>query len=347
MKRITQAAFSILACATIAALAVGLAGALSSCEGSGGKPRIGVALSSVDDDYIASARRAIESEAAGKARLSVLDGQNQRSIQGEQVLALIADKANAVLVSPVDSTSIEPFVFLAKSSNVPIVFFGRNFPDFPARLWAKAYFVGGKAEDAAELQAEILADYWKTHPEADKNGDGKLEYILIRGDSQHTSALAAEVSRAKAFAQAGIACVKLAEIDAGWMRASAQQEFSDTLRMLVTLGRQKPEAVLCGNDEMALGAVEALKMAGLLKGNEYVPVLGIDGTSFAIDAIGEGTLLGTVRCDAGKQGKAAFVLASALAAGADPSATGLAPDGYNYVYVPYQKVTKENYQSVQ
>jgi methyl-galactoside transport system substrate-binding protein len=340
MKRIAQAAFSVLVCG---ALAAGLSGALSSCEGSGGKPRIGVALSSVDDGYIAAARRAIESEAAGKARLSVLDGQNQRSIQGEQVMALIADKANAVLVNPVDSTSIEPFAFQAKASDVPIVFFGRILPDFPARLWDKAYFVGGKAEDAAELQAEILADYWKAHPEADKNGNGKLEYILIRGDSRHASALAAELSRAKAFAQAGITCVKLAEIDAGWTRASAQQKLSDTL---AALGRVKPEAVLCGNDEMALGAVEALKMAGLLKGNEYTPVLGIDGTSFAIDAIGEGTLLGTVRCDAGQQGRAAFILASALASKADPSTTGLAFDDYNYVYVPYQKVTRESYKSV-
>jgi methyl-galactoside transport system substrate-binding protein len=336
MKRIAQAAFSVLACAVLAA---GLAG----CEGSGGKPRIGVALSSVDDGYIAAARRAIESEAAGKARLSVLDGQNQRSIQGEQVMALIADKANAVLVNPVDSTAIEPLAFQAKSFNVPIVFFGRNLPDSPAHLWAKAYFVGGKAEDAQTLQAEILADYWKVHPEADKNGNGRLEYILIRGDSRHDSALAAEAARAKVFTQAGIPCVKLLEVDAGWTRASAQQDISDTL---AKLGRMKPEAVLCGNDEMALGAVEALRMAGLLKGNEYTPVLGIDGTSFAIDAIGEGTLLGTVRCDAAKQGRAALVLAMTLAAGAEPSATGLAPDDYNYVYVPYQKVTKANYQSV-
>jgi methyl-galactoside transport system substrate-binding protein len=341
MKRIVQASFSVFACA---ALAVGLAATLSSCEGSGDKPRIGVALSSIDDGYIAAARRAIESAAADKARLSVLDGQNQRSIQGEQVMALIADKANAVLINPVDSTSIEPFAFLAKSSDVPIVFFGLNLPDFPARLWAKAYFVGGRAEDAAALQAEILADYWKTHPEADKNGDGKLDYVLIRGDIRHDSALAAESSRAQAFAQAGITCVKIVEIDAGWTRASAQRKLSDTL---ATLGHRKPEAVLCGNDEMALGAVEALKMAGLLEGSEYTPVIGIDGTSFAIEAIGEGTLLGTVRCDAGKQGRTAFILASTLAAGAVPSAIGLALDDNNYVYVPYQKVTKENYLSVQ
>jgi methyl-galactoside transport system substrate-binding protein len=344
MKRIAVAVFSLL---TYTTLAVGFAGTLSSCQGSGGKPRIGVALSSVDDGYIAAARRAVESEAAGKARLSVLDGQNQSSIQGDQVRALIADKANAVLVDPVDSTSIEPFAFLAKSSDIPIVFFGRNLPDSPAHLWDKAYFVGGKAEEAAGLQAEILADYWKDHPEADKNGDGKLEYILIRGDNHHASELAAELSREKAFAQAGIACVKLAEIDAGWTRASANQQLSDRLKTLAALGRGKPEAVLCGNDEMALGAVEALRMAGMLKGSEYTPVLGIDGTSFAIDAIGEGTLLGTVRCDAGQQGRAAFILASTLAARAAPSATGLAIDDYNYVYVPYQKVTKANYQSVQ
>lgn len=344
MKCFSRAAFSAIACA---ALAVSISG----CEGSGGIPRIGVALSSVDDSYIASAGRAIESEAAGKARLSVLDGQNQSSIQGQQVLALISDKAGAVLVNPVDSTAIEPFVFQAKSANVPIVFFGRNLPDFPAHLWEKAYFIGGKAGDAEALQAEILADYWKAHPEADKNRDGKLEYILIRGDSSFNShaltATAAEVSREHAFAQAGISCIKLAEIDAGWTRAGAKRKLSDTLVMLATLHRWKPEAVLCGNDEMALGAIEELKMAGMTTGSEYIPVLGIDGTSFAIDAIAEGSLLGTVRSDSVSQGREAFILASALAAGKEPSSTGLIIADGNYVYVPYQKITKENYKGGQ
>ena len=65
----------------------------------------------------------------------------------------------------------------------------------------------------------------------------------------------------------------------------------------------------------------------------------------AIDALAEGSLLGTVRGDAESQGKAAFDIAYALAKGSDPSAAGWTLTEGKFVLVPYQKVTRENYKS--
>lgn len=335
MKRIASSSLRALACALLVACVAGC--------GSGGKPRIGIALASVDDGYVASARRALEEEAAGKAKLTVLDGQNQRSIQDKQLDSLLVDE-DALIVNPVDGAAIEELCARAQAARVPIVFFGRNLPSSPLPPWRKSYFIGGKIDEADALQAEMIADYWKARPEADKDKDGKLEYLLLRGDSHHGSALAGEAARNKVFEAAGVPVAKLSEADGGWTRAGALGAMG---RMLAAPGGKSVEAVICANDEMALGAVEALKMAGLLGRAEYTPVVGIDGTSFAVDAIGEGSLLGTVRCDADGQGRAAALLACSLAAGGGVESTGLILADGRFLYVPYQKVTRNNYKSAQ
>jgi methyl-galactoside transport system substrate-binding protein len=328
---------------TLSILSVGLSLGLAGCDSAGGGTRIGVALFSVDDIYVSSVRRAMETQAEGRARLSVLDGRNQQAIQNEQINALFADKAKAIIVNPVDSSVMTSLVFSAKAANVPIVFFSRNPSTVSINMWDKAYFVGVQSDEAEALQVEILADYWNTHTEADRDRDGKLEYVLLRGDSNRQAALSSDENRQKAFAAAGIQAVKLTEAVANWTRPEAQSKMAEIITLI---GAKRIEAVICANDEMALGAIQALKLAGYFQGkNDYLPVLGVDGTSVAIDALAEGSLLGTVRGDAESQGKAAFDIAYALAKGSDPTAAGWTLTEGKFVLVPYQKVTRENYKS--
>ena len=70
------------------------------------------------------------------------------------------------------------------------------------------------------------------------------------------------------------------------------------------------EAVLCDNDEMALGAVAAFRIAGYMRTNaNTIPILGIDATPVALEAVKEGLLLGTLRSDAEVKGRTLFKLA--------------------------------------
>jgi methyl-galactoside transport system substrate-binding protein len=107
------------------------------------------------------------------------------------------------------------------------------------------------------------------------------------------------------------------------------------------------EAVLCNNDDMALGVIESLRNAGFFTGDKYLPVVGVDATAPALQALSEGTLLGTVLNDAQNQGKATYDVAYALASGADVAATGWNLTNGKYVWVPYQKVTRDNYTQFQ
>lgn len=328
--------------ALAASLSIGLAG----CDQSGGKPRIGVALFSVDDTFVGTARRALEAEASGKAVLSVLDGQNQQPIQSQQIDAMLAENAKAIIVNPVDISVVTSLVFRAKSAGVPIVFFGRNPSTVSLGMWDRAFFVGAKTEEADALQVQILADYWKAHADADKDQNGKVAYVVVSGDSNKAASQTSNENREAAFAAAGLGAVKLTEVTAGWTRAEAQQKMAAVIQ---SLGLKKIEAVLCANDEMALGAVEALRVAGAFRANGegFVPVIGVDGTRFALDAIADGSLLGTLQGDPASQGRAAFDIAYALARGQDPSSAGWALSDSKYVFVSYHKVTRDNYKDYQ
>ena len=333
MKRVTIAI-------TCIALAAGLSTGLAGCDQNVGKPRIGVALFSVDDSYVSAARRALEAAAADKAKLSVLDGQNKQSIQNEQIDALIADRAKAIIINPVDPSAMGPLVFKAKSGNVPVVFFSRDPSTVDIGSWDKAYFVGVKTDEAVTLQVEIFSTYWRSHPEADKDHDGRVQFVLLRGESSSAEAKAVIARAQDTFDKAKLDAVMIAQTGANWTRTGARQKMSTLIQMH---GAKWMEAVLCASDEMALGAIEALRAEGYFKGSStYVPVIGVDGTRFGLDAIADGTLLGTVRADAASQGKAVFDLAWALASGENPAKAGWPLTDGKYILVPYRKVTKEN-----
>jgi methyl-galactoside transport system substrate-binding protein len=335
MKRI---AFILASSALFAVLALGLAG----CDQADGNPRIGVALFSVDDSFASAARRSLEAKAQGRAQLSVLDGQNRQSVQNEQIDAMFADKAKSVIVSPVDLSTMEALVLKAKSANVPIVFFSRRPSTSGLNMWDKAYFVGVKTDESDALRIEILADYWKKHPEADKNHDGKLQYVLLSGGSDLQAAPTGAENRKRAFDAAGIQAVKLGEANVDGTRAEAQAKMTD---VITQLGIKRIEAVLCDNDEVALGAIAALKVANPSGKDELPPIVGAGGTRDALDAIADGSLLGTVSGDAEGMGRAAFDLAYALASGKDPKAAGWPLTDGKYVLLPYQKVTSDNYKT--
>jgi methyl-galactoside transport system substrate-binding protein len=330
MKQARALAATLAAAALLPVLAAG-------CSDSK-MPRIGVALYRVDDAFISTARRALEAQAQGKARLSIMDAQNQERIQAAQIDAMVSDKADVIILNPVDRiSSAATRAFRAKSAGIPMVFFNREPPATAIKSWEKIYYVGAHTEEADGIQAEMLVDYCKNSPAADRDGNGVIEYFVLRGDSSLIDADARDAYREQVLEASGLVFAKVDEATANWSRSEAQQK---TAALIERYGKGI-EAILCDNDEMALGAIVALKVAGYLKGNaDFVPVLGIDATAFALEAINEGSLLGTVRGDAAAQGRNAFGLAYDIATGKDLSSWGL-KDGH-YLYIPFQKVTRAN-----
>lgn len=325
---------------TLALIALSTTGILCSygCKRTTEK-KIGVAIYKFDDTFMSSVRRSIESHAQGKIALNTVDSQNQQATQNDQIDTFLTQKFKAIAVNPVDRTAAGVIVEKAKVAGVPVVFFNREPLPEDMRKWDKAYYVGAKAEQSGQMQGEIAVDYWKAHPEVDTNKDGVMDYVMLKGEPGHQDAELRTTYSIKAVTSAGIKVNKLAEDTGMWDRVKGQEKMAAFL----AAHSDKIEIVFANNDDMALGAIEALKAAGYFKADKFMPVIGVDATAPALDALEAGTLLGTVLNDGENQGKATFELAFALANGAPPT-TNVAPlSNGQYVWVPYQKVTKENY----
>jgi len=302
-------------------------------------PKIGVAIYKFDDTFMSYVRNAIEANATGKATVEMVDSQNAQPTQNDQVDAFLSKKAKVIAINPVDRTAAAAIIDKAKARSTPVVFFNREpLPEDMAK-WDKVYYVGAKAEQSGTMQGEIVVDYFKANPKADKNGDGIIQYIMLKGEPGHQDAELRTEYSIKAITAAGMKVEKLAEDTAYWDRPKAVEK----MKAFWAKFGNRIEVVLCNNDDMALGAIEALRQEGFFAGDKYLPVVGVDATAPALQALEQGTLLGTVLNDAKNQGKATFDIAFALATGKDPATVGWTISDGKYVWVPYQKVTKDNY----
>ena len=322
-----------------------LSGALFARGGSdsgSGLPGIGAAIYKFDDTFMSYVRNTIEQSAVGKAQVTMVDSQNSQPVQNDQVDQFLTRGMKAMAINPVDRTASGVIIDKAKAKNVPVVIFNREpFPEDMAK-WDKVYYVGAVAAESGTMQGEIAVDWWKTHPETDKNGDGVMQYIMLKGEPGHHDAELRTEYSIKAVTAAGIRVQELAVDTAMWDRPRAVEKMD---AFWARFGDQI-EVVFCNNDDMALGVIESLRKVGFFSGGRFLPVLGVDATPPALQALAEGTLLGTVLNDATNQGKATFDLAYALATGATPTTPAGKMDG-RYCWVPYQKVTRDNYRNFQ
>lgn len=305
-----------------------------------GNPSIGCAIYKFDDTFMTGVRNAISEAADGKADVEIVDSQNSQPTQNDKVDLFITKKVKSLAINPVDRTAAGVIIEKAQKANIPVVFFNREPLPEDMQKWDKVFYVGAKAEQSGEMAGELAIDYWKSHPEADKNKDGVMQYVMLKGEPGHQDAELRTKHSIEAVEAAGIKVEKLAEDTAVWDRVKGQEKMAAFL----AAHNDNIEIVFANNDDMALGAIEALKAAGYFKDGKYMPVVGVDATAPALQALEEGTLLGTVLNDAKNQGKATLNIALALAKGeavTKDNAGYEITDG-KYVWIPYKKITKDN-----
>jgi methyl-galactoside transport system substrate-binding protein len=309
-------------------------------QGAAKKITIGCAIYKFDDTFMSSVRSAILKAAGKKARVEMVDSQNSQPTQNDKVDLFITKRVNALAINPVDRTAAGVIIDKAKKARIPVVFLNREPLPEDMKKWRKVYYVGAKAEQSGTMSGELVVDYWKTHPGADRNKDGVLQYVMLKGEPGHQDAELRTKYSIKAIKDAGIKVQKLAEDTAMWDRVKGQEKMA----AFIAAQGNKIEVVLANNDDMALGAIEALKAAGYFKGGKYIPVVGVDATAPALKALKEGTLLGTVLNDAKNQGTATFNLAYALARKKRirKSTVGYRISNRKYIWIPYKKITKAN-----
>ena len=319
-----------------AALALLLLGAPALAEE---LPAFGVCIYDGTDTFMASLRLHLETYAHGKARLTVYDSRNDQNLQNDQVEGMLEAGADVLIINPVDRLAAGYLIEKARKRQTPVLFVNKEPLLEDLLLYEHAFYVGADGAQSGRLSGEILAEYFLAHPEADKNGDGTVQYVLIKGEPGHQDAELRTQNALKPLQEAGFRVEKLQEDTGMWRRQLGQEKMAG---FLLAWGDQI-ECVIANNDEMALGAINALKAAGYFSGGRFMPVVGVDAISQAIEALRQGSLLGTVFNDGEQQAMAAVDLAILLARGEEISA-----DTYSYpitderfVWIPYQRITRE------
>ncbi|MGF1765441.1 galactose/glucose ABC transporter substrate-binding protein MglB [Aliivibrio kagoshimensis] len=272
--------------------------------------KLGFTVYKYDDNFMAVVRQAIEKEASSDDSVKLLmnDSQNSQSMQNDQIDILLARGVKALAINLVDPAAAPVVIKKAKMDNVPVVFYNKEPSAAAMASYDKAYYVGTDSKESGIIQGELVGKQWAANPKWDLNGDGKIQYALLKGEPGHPDAEARSSYVISTLNDKGVGTEQLHLDTAMWDTAMAKDKMD---AWVSGPNGNKIEVVIANNDGMAMGAVESLKAAG----KTDIPVFGVDALSEAIAMVRSGQMAGTVLNDATNQAKATFELTRNLANG--------------------------------
>ena len=333
-----------LAIALAAMLLLSVAPVWSQASKNAAKPvKVAVVFFDFSNTYLSYMRggmKAFEKTLGPNVEVEYFDSRNDQPTQNDQIDTLIAKGFDAIAINPVDPKAASTMIAKAKAKKIPVVFFNRC-PDAADILsYDKAWYVGTTPEESGVIQAQMIMNAWKARPSLDKNKDGKMQYVILKGTPGHPDAEARTKLVVETMQKAGFATEQLALQPANFKTDDAK---NITETWLGKFG-DKIEMIICNNDAMALGAVEALKSAGYFTGKKYTGVVGINALSTVVPLIKSDIMLGSVLSDPNFEAEAILTIAVNMVRGAEPmNGVKVGKVGsFRDVRMPYFEITTSN-----
>jgi ABC-type sugar transport system substrate-binding protein len=280
--------------------------------------KIGVSMDKFDDNFLTVLRNSMAEYAktVPGVTLQIEDAKDDVSKQLSQVQNFIANGVNAIIVNPVDTSATAAITKAAADAGVPLVYVNREPIDVD-KLGPKAAFVASNEAESGTLETKAVC----------KLLGGKGNILVIEGVLSNQSAVQRTKDVHEVISTPDCNGMKvIAEQTANYDRTQGQNLMTNWLSK-----GMKFDAVVSNNDEMAIGAIQAMKSAGV--DTKKMIVGGIDATQDGLAAMKAGDLKVTVFQDAAGQGKGAVDAALALASGKPVD---------KKVYIPFQLVTPAN-----
>jgi inositol transport system substrate-binding protein len=282
------------------------------------KVKIGVAMALFDDVWLTYVRDAMT--AWGKKHpdvdLTIVDANNDTNKQVGQVENFLAEGVDAVVILPVDTAATGPMTKSVVAAGKPLVYVNR----LPANLPKSVVYCGSNSIEAGIMNMQELG----------KAMGGKGNLVILMGELSNEAAIG-RTDGIKKVVKEDFPNIKIIREETGnWKREQGKTIMENWLA-----SGQEIDGVASNNDEMALGALQAIKAAGKLG---KIPVGGTDGSHDALESMEKGELNNTVFQDPVGQGEEA-VNAAYLMVKKEPNPKVV--DGK--IWIPYQKITKENY----
>ena len=327
---------------------------------------VGVLYYNYADTYIASVRAALTDKLKEIGiNPSNQDGNANQTTQTEQVQNEITKGTQMLVVNIVNTGSDDAatgIVDKAKAGGLPLVFFNREVSDDVIKSYDKSAFVGTNAPEAGHMQGDMIGKYvLENFDKLDLNGDGKISYVLFKGEQGNAEAeyrtqfavedadkILEEAGKPKLeFYDAKNADKYLVDKTGAWSSAAALEYMNTILSEYNDANNNMVELVICNNDGMAEGAITALNTSGYNKevvegqpASPYIPVFGVDATDAAKDLIAKGMMTGSIKQDADGMAQCISDLVANIAAGKDLmdgiSGKYTVDDGVNKIRIPYQ-----------
>jgi inositol transport system substrate-binding protein len=284
---------------------------------------VGVSIVNYDNNFQTLLRNGIAAHAETLDGVDVQfeDAQNDMARQLDQVNNFIANGVDAIVVTLVDSSAGPALSQAAEAAGVPLVYVNLE-PANLATLPASQAYVGSNEVESGTLGAQEACRLM-----TEAGLDAAQGYILI-GDLAHQAAVQRTQDVHDVIAnEEGCGFISIGDEQVGgWGRDGAQTVMTNWLS-----SGEAPDVVFANNDEMALGAIQSIKAAGI--DMEDVVVVGVDATTEGLQAMQAGELDVTVFQNAMAQGGGGLDAALALARGETVESP---------VYVPFELVTPAN-----
>jgi inositol transport system substrate-binding protein len=283
---------------------------------------IGVTMASFDDNFLTTLRQAIGKEAQAKGvQIQFEDAQTDIGRQLSQVQNFVAQHVDAIIVNPADRAATKTITQAVVKSGIPLVYVNRA-PD-QKQLPEKVVVV---------VSGHVLSGRLEM-PEIAKCLNGKGNVAIMLGELASN----ATQDRTKGNKTKGnkevIAQYPGIKVVQEQITNYQRNQVIDLMNNWLQSGT-KIDGVVANNDEMAIGAIIALQQAGIAPNDKCIG--GIAATPDAVAEMTKGNLYGTVSQDANGQGQNAVGAAIKLAKGEKVD---------QYVTVPYEPVTHDNYKS--
>ena len=287
---------------------------------------VGVSMALFDDNFLTVLRNGMQEYAKTMpdVTLQIEDAQNDVGKQLNQIQNFVAGGVDAIIVNPVDTDATVAMTQAAEGAGIPLVFVNRqpaNLDDLPE----KQAFVASDEKESGTLETQEVCRLLK---EAGKDQqEGGAGILVLMGELSNQAARQRTEDIHDVIATPDCSFMKIIEEQTGnWSRTQGTDLMSNWLSTGI-----KFDAVVSNNDEMAIGAIQALKAAGV--DMKSIVVAGVDATQDALAAMEAGDLDVTVFQDAAGQGKGALDAALSLAKGDKVD---------RKVFIPFQLVTPAN-----
>jgi len=284
--------------------------------GNDGSVRIALLMRNVDEQFLKDYADNVRILAEQKnVSLNVQDARQDASTQLTQLQTLLAQGYRHFVIIPVDGALSDQFNQLIHARGGSASYSNTQPTVSSLKVGQNFFFASSPEFVGGSYQGGLIADYFDKYP--DKAPGKAVNMLLINGEMGHPAQVNRRAGLLAELQNRGYTVNIIAEGSANW----APDRSQDMMTAWIAANRGRFNVVAAQNDGMALGAVQAMIMAGLVKDDTSdgtrltVPVLGIDATGDAIASMRRNELYATVLQDAVGQSETAFDVVYQVAIG--------------------------------